>query len=72
MITSYYNASGSEEDLNGKRIKHDHPKNTTAIFIGENDPPLSVTLPIELLFNVVSFQSIPLVRVVRKNITWVI
>ena len=73
MIT-LYKESNTEEKFNKKRLRHGHPKkHHTYIYIGENNPAyLPVTLMIEFVFNAACFQSRSLVRVVRKNITWLI
>ena len=49
------------------------PKNTTLMFHGKNDLPLpSRNATIELVFDAACFEIRSLVRVVRKNITYVI
>ena len=39
MITSCKESS-TKEELNGKPMKHGHPKNITLLFNGKNNPPL--------------------------------
>ena len=57
MITSY-KESNTEEEFNEKLIKDDHPKDTTYMFIGVNNPPIMfVTLMIKLVFKKYVFEA---------------
>ena len=63
-MKTLYKESNTEEKFNNIRIKHDHPKNTTPIFIGENNQAhLRVTL-VEFVF------ATCLTHIVFKAVHW--
>ena len=72
MITSCKESS-TKEELNEKPIKHGHPKkHHTYLMARTTHRYLHIILQIELVFDTACFQSSSLVRVVQKNITWLI
>ena len=67
-----YKGTNTEEEFNEKPIKDDHPKRHHTYIYWREQPIYYVllTLPIKQVFDKVRFQCISLVRVVRKNTTW--